>query len=129
MSTLTTRLAPSGALRLIVVTLMVSSLLLLAGGITPVVQADYADGTGQGLYQNQIYWLEWDGFTFADGQSRTFNLPGNVTVVATVSNISSGAGAHQPARGLRAGCHESAPTPTPAKRRSIAAMHAQIDFA
>ncbi len=91
MSTLTTRLAPSGALRLIVVTLMVGSLLLLAGGITPVVQARYADGTGQGMYQNQIYWLEWDGFTFTDGQSRTFNLPGDVTIVATVSNISGGA--------------------------------------
>ena len=84
------RFKSARALRLIVA-LMVGGLLLLAGGITPVVQARYADGTGTGKYQNQIYWLEWDGFTFANGQSRTFNLPGGVTVTATVSNVSGGA--------------------------------------
>jgi hypothetical protein len=56
-----------------------------------IAYARYADGTGAGKYQNQIYWLEWDGFNFANGQSRTFNLPGDVTIVATVSNISGGA--------------------------------------
>ena len=64
--------------------------LAISVGAGRLADAHYADGTGQGKYQNQIYWLEWDGFTFANGQSKTFNLPGNVTIVATVSNISGG---------------------------------------
>ncbi|MER2624186.1 MAG: CshA/CshB family fibrillar adhesin-related protein, partial [Accumulibacter sp.] len=63
---------------------------LVMSGANRVAYAGYADGTGGGQYQNQIYWLDWRGFTFANGQSRTFNLPGGVTVTATVSNLSGG---------------------------------------
>lgn len=52
--------------------------------------AGYADGTGTGKLQNQIYWLDWQGFTFANGHSKTFNLPGGVVVTATVSGVSGG---------------------------------------
>ena len=37
-------------------------------GAGRIAYARYADGTGTGKYQNQIYWLEWDGFTFANGR-------------------------------------------------------------
>lgn len=68
----------------------VSTFFLFLFSFTPNVYADYADGTGQGKLQNQIYWLDWQGFTFANGQSKTFNLPGGVVITAAVSAVSGG---------------------------------------
>ena len=72
------------------VTLLFSVLFLLFFCFIPSVYADYADGTGKGQFQNQVYWLDWQGFTFANGHSKTFDLPGGVVVTATVSNVSGG---------------------------------------
>ena len=56
----------------------------------PNVYADYADGAGIGKHQNEIFWLDWQGFTFENGHSKVFNLPGGVVVTATVSGVSGG---------------------------------------
>ncbi|WP_428355080.1 CshA/CshB family fibrillar adhesin-related protein [Methyloprofundus sp.] len=56
----------------------------------PNVYAGYADGTGIGKHQNQIFWLDWQGFSFSNGQSKVFNLPGGVVVTATLSGVSGG---------------------------------------
>ena len=77
-------------LRLLLVLGLIMSAVMMQGGIQ-TARADYADGSGQGKYQSQIYWLDWQGFSFTNGQSRTFTLPGGVTVSATVSNVAGGA--------------------------------------
>ncbi|KAB2922409.1 MAG: IPTL-CTERM sorting domain-containing protein [Candidatus Contendobacter sp.] len=70
---------------------MLLALGVVMSGASRVAYAGFADGTGGGQYQNQIYWLDWAGFSFTNGNSKTFTLPGGVTVTATVSNISGGA--------------------------------------
>jgi hypothetical protein len=44
---------------------LVLSLGIWAASGAQTAYARYADGAGTGKYQNQIYWLEWDGFTVA----------------------------------------------------------------
>ncbi|MCE7043740.1 CshA/CshB family fibrillar adhesin-related protein [Dyadobacter sp. CY312] len=76
--------------------LFIASLLLLSAKYT---QAQYANGTGTGLHQNQIFWLAWGGPSLIStpaGYTSThivegtyvWNLePGLVRVVGEVDNI------------------------------------------
>jgi len=51
-----------------------------------------SDGNGTGLYQDQMYFFNWDGADFSDGlnvgDTQTFNLPDGLTIVATVTAVS-----------------------------------------
>ncbi|MGL4650742.1 MAG: CshA/CshB family fibrillar adhesin-related protein, partial [Caldilineaceae bacterium] len=80
-------------LRMIVVLL---AIVLLAGAATVLgsarsAKAEFASGNGQGKYQNQIFWLDWNGFSFVNGAQRTFTTPGGLNLVATISDVSGGA--------------------------------------
>jgi len=47
---------------------------------------------GSGIYQDQLYFFNWDGADFAngldDGDTQTFNLADGLTITATVSGVS-----------------------------------------
>ena len=71
----------------------IASLLLglaLMNGFTPTARADYATG-GAGQHIGDIFWLDWIDSDFAEGNTKTFTLPGNIVVQATISNIGGGA--------------------------------------
>jgi len=73
--------------RAVLLLALVLALLLGVTGSGQPALAKYANGSGTGLYQNQIFWLEWNGFNFSNGQTRTFNLGGGLVITATVSNV------------------------------------------
>ncbi len=82
----------SSVARITGIVLALSLLLSLAlmPGFAPSVQADYATG-GAGQYIGDIFWLDWVDSDFTEGHTKTFTLPGNIVVQATISNITGGA--------------------------------------
>jgi gliding motility-associated-like protein len=54
--------------------------------INVTVYGQYAD-LGTGTLKNQIWWFDWNGFTIANGASRTFNTTDGLTVTITFSNV------------------------------------------
>ncbi|MBN9380191.1 MAG: gliding motility-associated C-terminal domain-containing protein [Chitinophagaceae bacterium] len=51
-------------------------------------RAQYAD-LGSGTLKNQIWWLDWSGFTIAEGASRTIQTNNGLTIKVTFSNVTS----------------------------------------
>ena len=52
--------------------------------LIPQVNASYAT-SGSGKYRGELYWLDWSGFTVSEGATKTFTLPGDITITATFS--------------------------------------------
>ncbi len=47
----------------------------------------YAD-IGSGKLKNQIWWFDWNGFSFKEGTIRSFTTADGLTVKITFSNVS-----------------------------------------
>jgi len=54
--------------------------------LTLHVTAQYAD-LGTGTLKNQIWWFDWNGFSIANGASRTFNTADGLRVTITFSSV------------------------------------------
>jgi len=53
-----------------------------------VAQAQYAD-LGTGSLKNQIWWLDWAGFSISEGATRSIQTNNGLTITATFSNVTS----------------------------------------
>lgn len=62
-------------------------LLVFTFGIDSRAYSQYAD-LGTGALKNQIWWFDWNGFTMANGATRTFTTSNNLTVTITFSKVS-----------------------------------------
>jgi len=51
-------------------------------------RAQYAD-LGSGSLKNQIWWLDWTGFTISEGATRTIQTNNGLSITVTFSNVTS----------------------------------------
>ncbi|HTI07017.1 MAG TPA: CshA/CshB family fibrillar adhesin-related protein [Puia sp.] len=65
-----------------------AALFLIFHFLSRVVSAQYAT-IGTGNLRNQIWWLDWAGFTMTEGASRTFTTNNGLSVTITFSKLSS----------------------------------------
>ncbi|MEL6252508.1 MAG: CshA/CshB family fibrillar adhesin-related protein [Bacteroidota bacterium] len=78
--------------------------IILFAGILSTLSTNSVDGgyadSGSGLYKDKIFWFTWENGDLADGihenDSKTFTVPGGLTITATFTNVSANGGGYVP---------------------------------